>query len=497
MREDITLNDRDQTRLLVLNAVVAGQSTIREAAISLEMSERQVRRVLVRYREDGAAALAHGNRGRRPQHATSREVGERVVALARTTYAGCNQQHLRDLLAAREGIALSRATIHRLLASAGVLPPPTQRPPQHRRRRERRQQEGQLVQIDGSPHAWLQERGPRLTLLAAIDDATGKLLAAVFRAQEDAHGYFLLVEQLVRAYGRPLAFYHDRHSIFRPATSPRLAQPDLAEQLAGQPQPTTQFARLLQELGIASIAARSPQAKGRVERLFGTLQDRLVMELRLAGVRGEADANTFLDAFLPRFNAQFAVPPAQPGAAYRPLLAGEHLPLSRVCCFKYARVVAADNTVTFGPHRLQIRPGPPGAARRSYAHAAVAVHERLDGSLAVVYAGQEVHTVAAPAEAPVLRARGQPAPQAASAPSIPAAAEGSGPAGRPHHVPDGPLPGPHHDSPAPHSPAPHSPAPHSPVTPPVTPPAADHPWRRPFHPAGAARTTTRTKSLDS
>lgn len=245
MRADSTLNDHEQKRLLVLNAVVAGQSTVREAAASLAVTERQVRRVLKRYGEEGAGAVGHGNRGRRPAHATALDVGARVVALAGTTYAGCNQAHLRDLLAAREGIDLSRATVHRLAAPAGVLPPPAQRPPQHRRRRDRRQQEGQLVQIDGSPHAWLQERGPRLTLLAAIDDATGKVLAAVLRAQEDAHGYFLLTEQLLRAYGRPLAFYHDRHRIFRPVITPHSAPPTLAEQLAGPLAPTTQFGRLL------------------------------------------------------------------------------------------------------------------------------------------------------------------------------------------------------------------------------------------------------------
>ncbi|MBF6592242.1 MAG: ISNCY family transposase [Ktedonobacterales bacterium] len=480
MREDITLNDHKQKRLLVLNAVVAGQSTVREAAASLALTERQVRRALSRYQEQGAAALAHGNRGRRPVHATDAAVGARVVALARTTYAGCNQQHLRDLLAEREGIDVSRATVHRLLAAAGVLVAPAQRPPQHRRRRDRRQQEGQLVQIDGSPHAWLDERGPRLTLLAAIDDATGKLLAAVFRAQEDAHGYFLLTEQLLRAYGRPLAFYHDRHSIFRPTLTPRPAPPDLGEQLAGQPAPTTQFGRLLQELEIASIAARSPQAKGRVERLFGTLQDRLVVELRLAAASNEGEANAFLASYLPRFNAQFAVPPAQLGTAYRPLRADAHLPLERVCCFKYARTVAADNTVTFGPQRLQIQPG---LQRRSYAQAAVEVHERLDGSLAIVYAGEELHTVAAPPEAPRLRARGRPARASSGHDGVVPAVrrealerQGSGPAGRPSNVQAGPLPGPDHGP-----------------RPPAAVPAAEHPWRRPLYPPGDRR----TKSLDS
>jgi transposase len=216
----IILSRTEQKRLLVLNAVVAGHSTVAEAVASLGLSQRQVRRVLAAYREEGAAALAHGNRRRRPVHATSRDVAQQVVALAQTTYAGCNQQHLRDLLAEQEGIGLSRATVQRLLVAAGVLAPPARRPPQHRRRRERRQQAGQLVQIDGSPHAWLQERGPRLTLLAAMDDATGRIEAAVFRQREDAQGYFLLLWQLVEGCGRPLALYHDRHTIFRPPNTP-------------------------------------------------------------------------------------------------------------------------------------------------------------------------------------------------------------------------------------------------------------------------------------
>lgn len=180
------------------------------------------------------------------------------------------------------------------------------------------------MQIDGSPHAWLEARGPRLTLLAAIDDATGQVEAAVFRLQEDAQGDFLLLWQLLERQGRPLALYHDRHSIFRPPTTPAERQDpqhgldERADALAGR-QPRTQFGRALEQLGITSIAARSPQAKGRVERLFGTLQVRLVVELRLAGVNTLKAANTFLLTYLPRFNAQFAVPAATPDSAYRPL----------------------------------------------------------------------------------------------------------------------------------------------------------------------------------
>src|SRR6266852_5756319 len=163
----------------------------------------------------------------------------------------------------------TRTSVRRILLAAGIASPRKQRRRQHRRRRVRYAQEGMLVQIDGSRHAWLGDRGPWLCLLAAIDDATGTLAAAVFREEEDAAGYFLLVQQLLEQHGRPLALYHDRHGIFQQNSAATEAD-SLEEQLAGKQDPT-QFGRLLEELEITSIAARSPQAKGRVERLFGTL----------------------------------------------------------------------------------------------------------------------------------------------------------------------------------------------------------------------------------
>ncbi|HEU5200922.1 MAG TPA: ISNCY family transposase [Ktedonobacterales bacterium] len=395
------MNTQEQKRLLVLNRLLCADLTMQEAATLLALSTRQVRRMLAAYRKEGAAALVHGNRGRQPAHTISPEVRQRVVELARTTYAGCNQQHLRDLLEEREGIVLSRASVHRILEQIGLLAARRQRPAQHRRRRERMVQEGMLVQIDGSRHQWLGPTGSWLTLLAAIDDATGQIVAALFREQEDAQGYFLLVQQLVQRCGRPLALYHDRHSIFL-VTSPKEAPLSLAEQLAGKAEPT-QFGRLLGELGITSIAAQSPQAKGRVERLFGTLQDRLVIELRLAGAECLTQAQAVLEQYLPRFNRQFAVPAAQPATAWQPLPAA--LNAKEVFCFKYRRMVASDNTVSFAGQRLQVEPGP---QRKSYARASVEVHERLDGSLAVYHAGICLTTMPAPLEAPKLRARPQP-----------------------------------------------------------------------------------------
>src|SRR6266851_2542688 len=444
MKETITLNTQEQKRVMVLNRLLVGQLTAAEAAVLLKLSERQVRRLSAAYQQEGAAALAHGNRGRKPVQAISAEVQRQVIELASTTYAGCNYQHLRDLLAERDGIELSRTSVRRILLAAGIASPRKQRRRQHRRRRVRYAQEGMLVQIDGSRHAWLEERGPWLTLLAAIDDATGKLAAAVFREEEDAAGYFLLVRQLVERNGRPLAFYHDRHGIFAP-TSVATEADSLQEQLMGKQDPG-QFGRLLEELAITSIAARSPQAKGRVERLFGTLQDRFVVELRLADARTLEQAQQVAADYLPRFNAQFAVAAAQPGTAYRPL--SEPGQVEAIFCFKYLRTVGADNVVSFAGQRLQIVAD---KQRRSYAHAQVEVHERLDGSLAVYYAGTCLSTTPAPAEAPLLRARKGPRVTTGRA-----AGEEPAVSGRPETAGSSPA------------------AP----TPPK--PRADHPWRKPL-----------------
>jgi len=339
--------------------------------------------------------LAHGNRGHIPSNAVDAETRQAVSTLATGRYRGFNQVHLTEQVGEREGIVLSRSSVRRILGAAGIGSPRRRRAPKHRGRRERYARAGMLVQIDASPHDWLEGRGPRLTLFAAIDDATGELLALLFRAEEDAQGYFLLIRQIVARRGRPLAVYHDRHSIFR-VNAPQT----MAEQLAGTREPT-QFGRLLDELAITSIAARSPQAKGRVERLFGTLQDRLVSVLRLAGARNETEATACLANVRDDFNDRFMVPAAEEGACDRAMEAG--IDPDTLFCFTYQRTVGMDNTVRFAGARLQLLPGP---RRRSWARAAVEVQQRLDGSHVVSYHREGLATTPAPLEAPLLRARG-------------------------------------------------------------------------------------------
>ena len=370
------MSGKEQQRAVILTGAMEGRLTAPEAAELMSLSERHLRRLRCAFVRDGPAALVHGNRGRKPAHALDAGSRERVITLAEGVYAGCNDQHLTELLAEREGIVLSRSSVRRILRSAGRRSPQRRRAPRHRARRERMPQAGMLLQVDGSRHQWLGPEGPWLTLLAAIDDATGDVPYAVFREQEDAQGYLLLLRGVVRRRGVPLALYSDRHTIFQSRADQPLT---LTEQLAGGRQPT-QVGRVLKELGVTWIGARSPQAKGRIERLWRTFQDRLVVELALAGITDIKAANRFLPGFLRRYNARFAQEADEPGLAYRPLHPA--LDLDRILSFRYQRVVARDNTVSLDGRLIQI---PPGPRRRSYFAARVWVHEYLDGGLGVRY----------------------------------------------------------------------------------------------------------------
>jgi transposase len=397
MEGRVTLTEREQGRLMVINDMERGDVGGREAAAVLGITVRHLRRVMAAYREEGVAALAHGNRGRKPANAIGQDVRQRVADLAGSTYSGFNHQHYTELLAEREGIRLSRSSVRNILLGSGIKSPSKRRPPKHRSRRERYPKEGMLLQIDGSPHDWLQGRGERMSLLGAIDDATGKVSHALFREQEDSHGYFFLLREIILRHGIPLAVYHDRHSIFAVSADERDKE-TIQEQLSGKPM-LTQFGRLLAELGITPIAARSPQAKGRIERLWRTFQDRLVCELRLAGVSTLKEANRFLEGFLDRYNARFAVPPQEQGSTYR---SAQGLELETFFCVKYERVVGADNVVRFSGRRFQILPS---LDRLSYARCSVQVHEQLDGTLKIYYRGRYLDICPAPDEAPKLRER--------------------------------------------------------------------------------------------
>ena len=380
------MNQKEQVRLQILNSLLAEHMTVDQAAMLMGVSTRHTRRILAAYREEGAAALAHGHRGRRAPNTTPDSIRAEVLRLARTTYSGVNHTHLSELLRERESIDIARNTLRRILVGAGLVSPRRRRPPKHRVRRQRMPREGMLIQIDGSYHRWLGEDGPQFMLLLAVDDATGKVVSALFCEYENTRDYFVLMRGLIERHGVPIALYTDRHSVFKhvPGT--------------GAPSAPTQFSRAMDELGIQMLYALSPQAKGRVERAAGTFQDRLVTELRLAGATTIEDAGVVLRDFLPHFNERFGVSAPESEVAYRPVDGGTCL--DRMLCFRHSRKVAKDNTVRYRRSTLQLLPG---MERPTYAGVKVDVLEGMDGQLVVEHEGQLIPSQEAPPRPNILR----------------------------------------------------------------------------------------------
>lgn len=372
------MGQRELRRWHLMELAKAGKITLKEAGEKIGVSYRQVKRIRRAIRDRGVRGIVHGNRGQPSNHRLKEFLREKVLRLSREVYWDFNDTHFTEKLRECEGIVLNRETVRKLRRKAGIEPKRRRRAPGHRKRRERKAQEGAMVLWDGSPHHWLGPDQPACCLMAAIDDATGKLLVARFFSFEGSSGYLWLLREVVKGYGIPLVVYHDRHgSLYR-----NDSHWSLEEQLAGCQEPT-QVGLALQALGIESIAALSPQAKGRIERLFGTLQDRLIAELGLEGIQSLQEANRFLKAFIPRFNRRFALCPRESEKAWRKV--PPELDLDRIISFRYRSVVGNDNSVRIGGLILDL---PPGPHRRSYAKAQVEVRQLLDGSWRVYYQNQ-------------------------------------------------------------------------------------------------------------
>lgn len=365
------MSRREWKRLDAMERIDGGRLTNREAAEVLGLSTRQVRRLRRAVERRGSAGVVHGNRGRAPSNRVSEELQGRIVAFRRKKYSGFNDQHFTEKLGAVEGVTISRASVQRLLRAAGIGPPRKRRAPKHRRRRDRKAQAGLMILWDGSRHDWLEGRGPMLCLMGAVDDATGELLpGAHFVEQECAAGYLTVLKAIAEEKGLPWSAYMDQHGSLKRNDE----HWTLAEELRGAQEPT-QVGRALQALEIEVIYALSPQAKGRVERLWGTLQDRLVSELRLAGARTVEQANTVLARHRADHNRRFAIRPADAVPAWRPVRRGTDLP--RLCSFSYDATVLKDNTVRLAGIVIDV---PPGPRKRSYAGAQVELRQLLDGN---------------------------------------------------------------------------------------------------------------------
>jgi len=379
MKQGVIMTERDILRMDVVGRYLDGRVTALEAAGELTVSERQFRRYVSAYRMKGAIGLLHGNRGRTSPRRIPDSVRKQVQKLMLEQYSQYNTSHIRDTLEEEHDISLSYSCVYRMRSEIKQPTPRKHRTKTHRIRRIPAEREGQLVQVDGSTHVWLRDQGLSFALITFLDDATGKILGALFREAEDAVGYIQVLHQVCDTYGIPQALYADRHTIFQ---SPKKLT---ALQKARHEEPLTQLGSVLAALGIRRIAAQSPQAKGRVERLFGTLQDRLVNELAHYGVTNMAAANAFLPKFIRKYNARFQYDAANPTPAFSAWPEG--LAPQHVFACHYSRVVGNDNTVSFGGLKL---PVPANRRRRNYARAKVDLYLHYTGTLTIEYQGRRL-----------------------------------------------------------------------------------------------------------
>jgi transposase len=384
--ERISLSVRERDRLKVLYLVEQGKLQQAEAAGRLQLSERQLRRLLARVRQQGDAGLVHRLRGRASNRKLAAEIEQRAVAqLHDDGYAGfgptLGAEHL-----ARLGIQVSRETLRKWMMRAGLWRARRQKIQAVHVWRERRAAFGELVMWDSSAHRWLEDRGPLLQLILMIDDATSRIWGH-FAEHDTTEENFRALQAWLLRWSRPVAYYTDKATIFRATGQPRIE-----EQLAGENRPRTQIARALAELGIGWIATHSPQAKGRIENAFGTLQDRLIKEMRLAGIGNRAAANEyFQQVFVPFWEQRFARAARRAEDAHRPL--SREMVLASILSVQTTRRVARDYTVSWEGERWGV---PRQQVRAGLRNASVQIERRLDGSRWLRFRGQFLPLVACP-----------------------------------------------------------------------------------------------------
>jgi transposase len=340
------MTKKELVRIYVIKSLIEDKMESRDAAEVLNLSERQIKRLKAGVKKDGEVFVIHKNRGRKPKHTIPVKVREEIVSLARNKYKGVNYTHLAELLREHEGIAISQSSVSRILKAKGIKSPRKHKPPKPHRSRERKPQEGLLLQMDASPYEWIP--GIKCSLHGAIDDAKGNITGLYFCENECLNGYFEVKRQTILEYGLPVSVYVDRHIIFKAPSNTKLT---IYDELEGKTFAYTQFSRAMQELSIGMVYAYSPQAKGRIERLWETLQDRLTLELRLAGIKSIKEA-AFLPGFIQRFNARFAVIPREPQSAYRPL--EKHINIDYILCRKETRKASQGSTFSFGGQTYQL-----------------------------------------------------------------------------------------------------------------------------------------------
>jgi hypothetical protein len=366
------MSQRELSRLEVMQRLRDKRMTQAQAAVQLHLSTRQIKRLIKGFGIAGAATLLSQRRGRPSNRQLEPALKTQAGTLLATRYADFGPTLAQEKLLHEHGLHLSTETVRQLMIEADLWRPKRPARPVVHQMRERRPRLGELVQIDGSPHAWFEDRGPRCTLLVYIDDATGRLQHLEFVPTETTWAYMAATTTYIQAHGKPLAFYSDKHSVFRVSANAATGGSGL-----------TQFGRALHELDITLICANSPQAKGRVERANQTLQDRLVKELRLQGIDDMAAGNRFLPTYLASYNQRFAVPPRDPQDAHRALLPTEDL--ARIFTLQETRVLSKNLSLQYQQVLYQIQSPRPGYALR---RARVLVCEDCQGHIRIEYKGQ-------------------------------------------------------------------------------------------------------------
>lgn len=365
---------KEVNRISILDQVKRKAMKQKRAAHILGISIRHVRRLVKAYRRDGASALVHKLRGIPSNHHADQKALDAAIATIRQRYADFSVTLAHEKLTELHSFPYSRETLRSAMMAVGIWKPSRQPIPVVHELRERRSAEGELVQVDGSPHAWFELRGPTCTLLVYIDDATGKLLHLMFAASETTNAYFIATKVYLEKHGKPLAFYLDRHGVFRVNTTKALTA--RAEDSNGK----TQFGRAMDQLNIELIFAHSPQAKGRVEKVNQTLQDRLVKELRLQGISSMEEANRYLPVFIEDFNRRFAVAPRSSVNFHRPLTSQDIL--KYILVQKHTRRLSKQLTISYENHIYQITTDHQTYAMR---HASVTVQEDAMGGITLWY----------------------------------------------------------------------------------------------------------------
>jgi transposase len=366
-KDIIEMSVRELRKLKAVQAAIDGHITQGAAASMVGLSERQVRRLVRAVREEGDRGIIHKARGRPSNRRLPEELRGRAMSLYKGKYPDFGPTFASEKLAELDGIAVSDETLRKWLIGEGLWKGRRKRSA-HRRWRERKECRGEMVQVDGSHHDWLEGRGPLLVLMGYIDDATGEVFGR-FYDYEGTMPAMDSFKRYVRKYGLPMSIYADRHTTYK---STRRLTPE--EELEGVPEPLSQFQRAVKELGVEMIPAGSPQAKGRVERLFGVLQDRLVKEMRLRGVKSRDEANEFLVEYLPIYNKRFRVAAANEADAHVKL--PKRIDLDEYLCIKTERTIRNDNTVAHDGKLYQVEEA---AKTRK-----VVVEERVDGSIRIM-----------------------------------------------------------------------------------------------------------------